>query len=89
MLPITEQENPKTASIDKVSTIEALRLINDEDKLVAAAVEKVLPDDRRNGRSCRRTPAKWRTTFLCRNRNQRRARRARCIRNSTDIWRFI
>jgi N-acetylmuramic acid 6-phosphate etherase len=43
MLPITEQENPKTASIDKVSTLEALRLINDEDKLVADAVEKVLP----------------------------------------------
>jgi N-acetylmuramic acid 6-phosphate etherase len=43
MLPITEQENPKTALIDKASTLEALRLINDEDKLVAAAVEKVLP----------------------------------------------
>jgi N-acetylmuramic acid 6-phosphate etherase len=43
MLPITEQENPKTALIDKASTLDALRLINDEDKLVAAAVEKVLP----------------------------------------------
>jgi N-acetylmuramic acid 6-phosphate etherase len=44
MLPITEQENPNTANIDEVSTLDALRLINDEDKLVAAAVEKVLPD---------------------------------------------
>ena len=44
MLPITEQENPKTANIDQVSTLDALRLINNEDKLVAAAVEKVLPD---------------------------------------------
>ena len=44
MLPITEQENPKTASIDKVSTLEALKLINDEDKNVAIAVEKVLPE---------------------------------------------
>ena len=43
MLPITEQENPKTASIDKASTLEALQLINDEDKTVAAAVEEVLP----------------------------------------------
>lgn len=43
MLPITEQENPKTAHIDEVSTLEALRLINDEDKLVAAAIEKVMP----------------------------------------------
>lgn len=44
MLPVTEQENPKTAAIDKVSTLDALRLINDEDKKVASAVEKVLPD---------------------------------------------
>jgi len=44
MLPITEQENPRTANIDGVSTLEAVRLINDEDKLVAASVEKVLPE---------------------------------------------
>lgn len=44
MLPITEQENPNTSKIDQVSTLDALRLINDEDKLVASAVEKVLPD---------------------------------------------
>ena len=43
MLPITEQENPNTAGIDKVSTLDALRLINAEDMLVAAAIEKVLP----------------------------------------------
>ena len=43
MLPVTEQENPKTAEIDQVSTIEALKLISDEDKTVAIAVEKVLP----------------------------------------------
>jgi N-acetylmuramic acid 6-phosphate etherase len=43
MLPITEQENPKTATIDQALTLDALRLINDEDKLVAVAVEKVLP----------------------------------------------
>ncbi|MBL8124980.1 MAG: N-acetylmuramic acid 6-phosphate etherase [Pyrinomonadaceae bacterium] len=44
MLPVTEQENPNTAHIDQVSTLDALRLINNEDKLVAEAVEKVLPD---------------------------------------------
>ncbi len=43
-LPITEQENPNTANIDRVSTIEAIRLINDEDKKVALAIEKVLPE---------------------------------------------
>jgi len=44
MIPITEQENSRTAHIDKVSTLEAIRLINDEDKTVAFAVEKVLPE---------------------------------------------
>lgn len=44
MLPVTEQENPKTKNIDRVSTLEAVRLINDEDKKVALAVEKVLPE---------------------------------------------
>jgi N-acetylmuramic acid 6-phosphate etherase len=44
MLPITEQENPRSADIDRFSTVDALRLINDEDGSVAAAVEKVLAD---------------------------------------------
>lgn len=43
-IPITEQENPRTANIDRVSTLEAIRLINDGDRTVAAAVEKVLPE---------------------------------------------
>ena len=43
-IPITEQENPRTADIDKLPTLEAIRLINDEDKTVALAVEKVLPE---------------------------------------------
>jgi N-acetylmuramic acid 6-phosphate etherase len=44
MLPITEQQNPATARIDKVTTLEAVTLINHEDKLVAEAVEKVLAE---------------------------------------------
>lgn len=44
MLPVTEQENPNTKNIDQVSTLEAVRLINEEDKKVALAVEKVLPE---------------------------------------------
>ena len=44
MIPITESDNPNTSAIDKVSTFEAVRLINNEDKLVAEAIEKVLPD---------------------------------------------
>ncbi|MCY7344702.1 MAG: N-acetylmuramic acid 6-phosphate etherase [Pyrinomonadaceae bacterium] len=44
IIPITEQENSRTADIDKVSTLEAIRLINAEDQTVASAVEKVLPE---------------------------------------------
>jgi N-acetylmuramic acid 6-phosphate etherase len=44
MLPITETENKKTALIDQVSTLDAVRLINAEDKQVADAVEAVLID---------------------------------------------
>lgn len=44
MLSITEQENPATAKIDRVSTLDAVRLINDEDKKVADAVQKVLAE---------------------------------------------
>ncbi len=39
----TEQRNPASENIDKVSTLEMVKIINDEDKKVAAAVEKVLP----------------------------------------------
>ncbi len=39
----TEQANPSTTEIDCLPTLEALRIINGEDKKVAEAVEKVLP----------------------------------------------
>ncbi len=39
----TEQPNPNTTEIDRLPTLEALRVINNEDKKVAEAVEKVLP----------------------------------------------
>jgi N-acetylmuramic acid 6-phosphate etherase len=39
----TEQTNPNTTEIDRLPTLEALRIINNEDKRVAEAVEKVLP----------------------------------------------
>ncbi|MCU0524696.1 MAG: N-acetylmuramic acid 6-phosphate etherase [Elainella sp. Prado103] len=40
----TEQRNAKTAAIDRVSTLEMVRLINAEDQQVALAVEQVLPE---------------------------------------------
>lgn len=39
----TEQRNSASANIDKCTTIEMLKIINNEDKKVADAVEKVLP----------------------------------------------
>jgi N-acetylmuramic acid 6-phosphate etherase len=39
----TETKNIKSQNIDKVSTLEMLKIINDEDKKVAYAVEKELP----------------------------------------------
>ncbi len=40
----TEQINPATSQIDRLTTLEALQVINSEDKKVAEAVEKVLPE---------------------------------------------
>lgn len=40
---LTEQRNTASAQIDEVSTLEMLRIINDEDKKVALAVEAALP----------------------------------------------
>lgn len=39
----TEQVNPRTREIDRASTLDVVRMINAEDQLVAAAVERVLP----------------------------------------------
>src|SRR5215813_14021424 len=39
----TEQINPNTTEIDKLPTLDALRIINREDRKVAEAVERVLP----------------------------------------------
>ena len=43
MNPSTEQANPNSRHIDKLSTIDMLALINREDAQVAVAVEKVIP----------------------------------------------
>ena len=42
MKPVTEETNPKTKDIDRRSTIEIIRLINQEDTTVAEAVSRVL-----------------------------------------------
>ena len=42
-LPLTEQDNPRTRDLSTRSVIDIVRLINDEDALVALAVQKELP----------------------------------------------
>jgi N-acetylmuramic acid 6-phosphate etherase len=39
----TEQRNPRSMSIDTASTLEILKIINDEDRLVAEAVSQEIP----------------------------------------------
>ncbi|HLM58258.1 MAG TPA: N-acetylmuramic acid 6-phosphate etherase [Pyrinomonadaceae bacterium] len=43
-IPVTEQENPRTREIGSLPTEEVVRLMNDEDARVAAAVREVLPE---------------------------------------------
>jgi len=43
-IPVTEQENSRTAGISAMSTSDIIRLMNDEDALVAAAVGQVGAD---------------------------------------------
>ena len=43
-LPITEQENPRSQNLSSQSTAEIIALMNDEDALVAGAVQRVLGD---------------------------------------------
>ena len=39
----TEQRNAASANIDKVSTLELVTIINNEDKKVPQAIERILP----------------------------------------------
>lgn len=41
---VSEERNPRTMDIDLLPTVDVLRKINDEDKTVASAVEKVIPE---------------------------------------------
>jgi len=43
-LPITEQENPNTANLSSSSISEIVRLMNEEDALVAVAISRILHD---------------------------------------------
>src|SRR5436309_8232796 len=43
-IPLTEQENPRTAQISSLPTEAILRLMNEEDALVAEAIAQVLPE---------------------------------------------
>jgi N-acetylmuramic acid 6-phosphate etherase len=42
-LPVTEQDNPRSQNLSSLSSVEIVRLMNEEDALVATAVQRVLP----------------------------------------------
>ncbi len=42
-LPVTEQENPRAVNLERLSALEIVRLMNEEDANLAGAVAKVLP----------------------------------------------
>lgn len=44
LLPVTEQENPRTRGIGSLPTAEVVRLMNEEDARVAVAVGRALPE---------------------------------------------
>ena len=41
-VPITEQENPRTANLSTLSSLEIVRAMNDEDATIAQAIQEVL-----------------------------------------------
>src|SRR5256885_14827603 len=43
-LPVTEQENPRTANLSTLPVREIIRLMNDEDASIAPAIRAVLPE---------------------------------------------
>lgn len=43
-LPITEEENPKSANLSSLGAVEIVRLMNEEDALVPAAIKQVVPE---------------------------------------------
>jgi N-acetylmuramic acid 6-phosphate etherase len=42
-LPVTEEENPRTANLSSLSSLEIVQAMNEEDAMVATAVRAVLP----------------------------------------------
>lgn len=44
---LSEQRNPNTLHIDSLSSLDIVTLLNNEDKLVALAVEKICRKSRR------------------------------------------
>src|SRR5689334_19671457 len=44
ILPVTEQENPRTREVSSLPVTDIITIINDEDSRVALAVQKTLPE---------------------------------------------
>ncbi len=76
---LTEAQNPASAGIDALPTIDMLRVINAADQAVAVAVERELPNIARAVDARRRAASKWRTAFLYGGGDLGQTRRTRCF----------
>ena len=84
----TESRNQNTLNIDKVSTLEMVKLINNEDKKVAEAVEAELPRiaEAIDEIAIRMNKGGKTNIYWCW--NFRKIRYLRCVRMSTNLWCF-
>ena len=82
---ITEQRNPASAEIDRVSTAEMLRIINQEDQKVALAVDAEIPRIAEAVDAITARAAKGGRLFYIGAGNKRAAGRAGCVGVSADI----
>ena len=82
----TEQRNPRTRGLDTKSTIEILRVLNQEDQRVALAVRRVLPQIARAVDAIVTSFRRRRPARVHRRGNQRAAGSAGCRGMSADVW---
>jgi len=80
----TELGNPASADLDTKSALEIVEIINREDKKVAKAVKRVLPQIAKAVSAVEKAFRRW-AADLCGHRNQRTAGGAGCERVSADV----
>ena len=81
----TEQPNPRSRGLDRKSTLEILRVLNNEDARVAAAVRRQLPQIAKAVDAIVKALSNNGRAHLYRRRNQRSHRRSRRSRMPTHV----